>query len=358
MRVYNRGNGPTISTDYAYRGIDVAFLENRHLRVMVLVGKGGDIVEFRDKRTDVDVLYRTPHNWQPPGSVPYAGQTRFSDHYPGGWQVNLPMVGYGEGIGGAPYGLHGESALIPFDATVSCDDEDAVSLRLSTELVRYPFFIERELTLREDESTLEVAESITNRGIVELEYMWQHHVALGPPLLGPAARLDVPAKHGVIAEYGDSSENNRLQSGKTFEWPLAPGANGETVDLTEIPPREEAYSDQVYALDFEDGWYALTNPDLDIGFGLEFPTDPFECLWYWQPFGGAIGSPHFGRNYNAGLEPATSYPGGDVPEAQRENGTIRSLGPGESVDSTVLATTYHGVESVSSLAAGTVDGER
>ena len=31
---------PRISTAYAYRGVDASILENEHLRVMVLQGKG------------------------------------------------------------------------------------------------------------------------------------------------------------------------------------------------------------------------------------------------------------------------------------------------------------------------------
>lgn len=48
--------------DFAYRGIGTVFLENEHLRIMVLPGKGGDILEFRDKRADVDVLWHADHN--------------------------------------------------------------------------------------------------------------------------------------------------------------------------------------------------------------------------------------------------------------------------------------------------------
>lgn len=50
----------------------------------------------------------------------------------------------------------------------------------------------------------------------------------------------------------------------------------------------------------------MTNPDLDVGFCFTFPTDPFECLWYWQPFGGHAEAPYWNRNYNVGLEPTTA----------------------------------------------------
>lgn len=349
-------NALRIDDAYTYEGIDAVFVENRHLRIMILPGKGGDILEFRDKRTDVDVLWHAEHNWQPPDSrtVPSVGPTTWLDHYPGGWQLNLPLAGFTDDFGGTPYGLHGESALIPWESTTVADDE-SVTLELRTELVRYPFAVERTLTLPRDEPILEIEESVTNLGGVDLEYVWQQHIALGRPLIGPSARLDVPAGSGVVEAYGPEHENARLESGSTFEWPHAPGVDGETVDLREFPPEDSTIHDVAYATDLSDGWYAVTNTDLDLGFGFTFPTDPFECVWYWQPLGGHAESPYWNRNYNVGLEPTTAYPAGDVPDAQRENGTIETLAAGETLEAQFVARTYHGVDSVESIDAdGTV----
>jgi hypothetical protein len=345
------------SDEFTYRGIDAVFLENDALRVMVLPGKGGDVLEFRDKRTDVDVLWQTHHNWQPPESryVPSADPTAWMDHYPGGWQLNLPLAGFTDDFGGVPYGIHGESALLPWDYRVRRED-DRVSLVLWTELVRYPFEVERELTLEAGESRLRIDESVTNRGEVELDYIWQQHLTLGAPLLDPAARLDVPAESGVVEAYGEDHANARLESGATFDWPHAPASTGETVDLRRIPGPERELHDVAYATDLAEGWYALTNPDLDLGFGFEFPVDPFECVWYWQPLGGDERYPYFGRNYNVGLEPTTAYPSAPVPDAPRENGTIDTIGPGETLEASFTAVTYGGLESVESIDDGAVEG--
>ena len=344
---------PRVVEDFTYRGIEAMFLENRHLRILLLPGKGGDILEFRDKRVDVDVLYHAEHNWQMPAdrSVPAVDATAFHDVYPGGWNVNLPVAGYTDDFGGTPYGLHGEAALIPWEATVVRDDDEAVVVRLETEFVRYPFSVERTLTLPADESSLHVEESVTNDGGVALEYMWQQHVALGRPLIDPAARLDVAEATGVVEPYGPDHENARLAADETFEWPFAPGVDGDEVDLREFPPLDSTIHDLAYATDLADGWYAVTNPDLDLGFGFRFPTDPFECLWYWQPFGGNSTSPFFNRNYNVGLEPTTAYPGGDIPDAQRENGTMKTLDAGETVEAEFVATTYRGVDAVAGIGA-------
>jgi|GEM_PF-5267715 len=118
------------------------------------------------------------------------------------------MAGVREDLDGTPYGLHGESALLSWDATVQ-RREDAVSLHLQTDLLGSPFAIGGSV-LPADEPTLAVEEAVTNEGGVAVPYIWQRHLALGPPLVGPDARLDVPADTGIVEEYAGSHENNRL----------------------------------------------------------------------------------------------------------------------------------------------------
>ncbi|MFP4074352.1 MAG: hypothetical protein ACLFVZ_09975 [Actinomycetota bacterium] len=53
-------------------------------------------------------------------------------------------------------------------------------------------------------------ETVTNEGGVELEYVWQQHLALGAPLLGPTARLDMPAATGVTETEAEPFQHGRL----------------------------------------------------------------------------------------------------------------------------------------------------
>ncbi|MFB6136798.1 MAG: DUF4432 family protein [Halobacteriaceae archaeon] len=358
---------PRAMDGFEYRGVDAVFLENDHLRVLVLPGKGGDVLEFRDKRADVDSLWHADHNWQPPidAAVPPVDPTAWHDHYPGGWQVNLPVAGFTDSFGDAPYGLHGESSLLPFEYDAR-EEGDAAVLDLAVELVRYPLRIERTLRLPAGESTLHVEETVENTAPRPVPYVWQHHLALAEPLVEPGARLDVPAASWVVDDYGPGHRNNRLAGGESFEWPHAPAAAdggetapqaGDTVDLREFPPTDSTIHDVAYARDLEAGWYAVTNPARDVGFAFSFPTDPFESLWYWQPFGGHHDSPYYNRNYNAGLEPTTAFPAGNIPEAQEANGTMKEIGAGETLTAAFAATTYHGLEAVEDVTpSGTVSG--
>lgn len=97
-----------------------------------------------------------------------------------------------------------------------------------------------------------------------------------------------------------------------------------------------------------EGWYAITNRRLGLGFALSYPTDVFAYLWYWQSLGGGYGYPWYGRTYNVGLEPFTSYTNEGL-ETAIGNGSALRLDPGQRVDASIKAVAFagsHGVERV------------
>lgn len=321
-------DGCRITDEYARRGIDAVHLENGALRVEILAGKGGDITELRDKRTDTNVLFESPHEWRAP-TEGYAGapdrKFSFLDHYPGGWQDVIPAPGGPTSVAGAPFGLHGESTTAPWDATISKDTADEVEVQLSLSLTRYPLDVERTISLSAGEPRLTISETVTNYGDVSVDYAWLQHIAFGPPLVGPSAHLAVPCET-ILTDADHDSPNARLPPDETFEWPTC-DVGDETVDLRQIPPKEARVHDLVALTDLNQGRYTLTNPKIDLSVSVQFPGDFFEYLWYWQAFGGFEAAPFFGRNYNVGLEPCTSVPSAGL-ERAIENGTANLLAPG------------------------------
>ncbi|HVO71728.1 MAG TPA: hypothetical protein VMT24_16880, partial [Aggregatilineaceae bacterium] len=99
--------------------------------------------------------------------------------------------------------------------------------------------------------------------------------------------------------------------------------------------------DVVFFRDLSEGWYALTNQRLGVGFGLAWDSDLFKYLWMWQVYGGHVDYPWYGRTYNCALEPFTSYPPAGVKNAV-ENGTALMLGPSETVETELVAVIYEG----------------
>lgn len=328
-----------VTDEYARRGIDAVHLENEHLRVEVLAGKGGDVTEIRDKRTDENVLFENPAEWHAPGDGYVGAASRefdYMDHYPGGWQDVLPVAGGPSEAAGAPFALHGESAIAPWEAEVR-EDEDAAAVDLSVSLTRYPLDVERRIELRGGESRLRVSETVTNRGEVGVDYSWLQHVALGGPLVGPGAELEVPAETVLV---DPDSPGGDLPRGGELDWPVADLPDGEW-DFRAFPDRERRVHEVCAVTDLREGRYTVRNPDpdVDLGVTVTFPADRYEYLWYWQAFGGFTEAPFFGRNYNAGLEPCTSVPNAGL-EEQLANGTANHLEAGEDVSATVTVRTH------------------
>jgi hypothetical protein len=93
----------------------------------------------------------------------------------------------------------------------------------------------------------------------------------------------------------------------------------------------------------------VTNANRQIGFGLAWDPSVFKYIWLWQALGGGLGYPWYGRTYNVGIEPWSSYPCSGLLESI-ENGTALHLEAGQSLDSWLTAVAYSGAENVSFIA--------
>lgn len=324
--------GCTVSTEYTRRGIDVVRLENVHLQIEILAGKGGDVTELRDKRTDTDLMFEVPYEWHAPGDG-YVGSPdstfAYMDHYPGGWQNIAPNAGGPATVQGAEFGLHTGSALSPWDVTVEKEGPERVAVRLSLSMTRYPLAMERRLILHADEAALRVEDEMTNKGETTVPYSWLQHVAFGSAFLGPGCTVDVPCET-VLVDPQQDAQNARFEPKTEHDWPVAETADGNLVDLRSPPSKDERVHDLLALTSLQADHYTVRNPDLDLSAQVSFPSDLYEYVWYWGAFGGFEKAPFFGRNYNLGLEPCTSIPNAGLDSAL-ESETANYLDPGETV---------------------------
>ena len=90
-----------------------------------------------------------------------------------------------------------------------------------------------------------------------------------------------------------------------------------------------------------------------MGFGFRYPTEVFKFLWYWHSFGGGFGYPWWGRTYNVGLEPFTSFGNGGLAAAV-DNDTALLVQAGETVEVSQRAVAFSGANRVASISP---DGE-
>jgi hypothetical protein len=315
-------------------------LENDLLRVVVLADKGADIYELRYKPRDLDLLWKAPWGFRDLGSLGATAATSlvaWMDHYAGGWQEIFPSGGDACQYKGVELGFHGEVSTAPWDYTVLAQGETA-AVRFTIATTRTPFRLERTMRLGAGQPILQISGRVTNEGAEPMDFMWGHHPAFGAPFLSGACRLDLPPAR-FVADRQVDPERSWLPDSGTWDWPVVTGRDGRPVDLSRIPGPEARVNNFGYLVDLAEGWYALTNTDLGLGFGLVWPRDVFPYLWFWQELHGSRGYPWYGRVYVMGLEPWTSYPGHGLTSALAQ-GTARRLDPGQSLTADLQAVLY------------------
>lgn len=341
--------------EYIYRGLRTVTLENELIRVTVLADKGSDIIEFLHKPSDTDFMWRSPQGVRNPATfVPTAPRPEgaFLDYYPGGWQECLPTGGNPASYAGTSFGPHGELCLIPWEYALVEDRPERISLRLRVRAYRTPLFGEKLLTLTSGAAVLTIQERLVNEGHEPIDLMWGHHPAFGPPFLDATCVVDLP---GARVRATADLPTHRYQPGAGYTWPHLPARDGTPVDISRIASPETRTHDTLFLTDLAAGWYAVTNTSRAVGFGMVWPLQLFNALWFWQVYGGAFGSPWFGRTYNIALEPWTT-PHTTISEAIA-HGTSRRLAPGATLSAELRAVAYSGIRRVQAITAdGTVLG--
>lgn len=345
----DRNWGCRISDEHYFRGLRLLTLENELLRVTVIIDRGTDVYEFLYKPLDIDFMWRSPQQLRPADRfVPTNARPEgfFMDYYHGGWQEIFPTGGAGGRLGGAEFGQHGEVSLVPWSHRIEKDGPGEVAAKMWTRTTRTPFLIEKTLRLVSGKAVLFIDERIVNEGREEMEFMWGHHPAVGEPFLNSACRIDVPASR--VETHTVLPDASRLEPDAKYDsYPIVKDKRGADLDLSIVPPPESGAAEMVYLLGLEDGWYGVTDTARKAGFGMRWDKNVFPVVWLWEVFGGGAGYPWYGRTYNLALEPWTSRPGG-IETASARGNTAR-LGPGKSIETSLLAVAYSGISRVKKI---------
>lgn len=327
------------------RGVSGLALENSQVRVVVLPGKGADITSLFVKPEEIDVLWQSPWGHLPGGGIATAvdSQVAWLDAYQGGWQEIFPSGGGPCRYKGVELNFHGEASTSAWDILRQETTADYAELTLGLRLRRSPFRIERTMRLEAGSAALRLRERVTNEGGEAMEFMWGHHPAFGAPFLSGRCQIATNAR-AVRADPGFEGPYNPLTPGSVNAWPRVT-RDGQETDLSLVPgetgqPRQTMAYLGDFAGDY--GWYAITNTELGVGVGLRWSTEDFPFAWFWQEMHASAGYPWYRGVYTMAIEPFTSWPGGGLAAVIEHSGTQRALAPGESLETELLATVFHG----------------
>ena len=300
---------------YLEHGHELVFLENSLLRIGVLASKGADIIEFRYKPLDVNVLWRSDRRVEAPRA---ALHSNFLDQYYGGWQESLPSGAGTSRVGGVEHGVHGEAPLVPWTAEIVADDPAELAVRFRVRLLRSPFELTRVIRLREGSPQVLFEEVLRSLSPTDAPYVWGHHPAFGEPLLGPETVCDLPGGAPGTLDAVTAAALGLDQVSGTFG-----GAGFSWLD------------------GLSDGWFAIRNPVLGLGFCLAWEASVFPCLWSWRVSAADVGYPFWGSAHLWALEPFSTPPG-NVETLQAPS----VLAGGASIETRLVASIVTGTEPV------------
>lgn len=331
----------TINDDWSYKGMQVVWIENKYLKIGILIDRGADIFEFNYKPHNLNFLLNLPgrlRNLKTDFSQMRNTPNQFEDHFYGGWQEILPNSAPFN-YRGASLGQHGEISMIPWKYSILKNEPQEVCLKVWTQPVRIPIKIEKTLTLSADSFTLQIDEKLTNLASTDLELMWGHHIAFGLPFLREGVSIETNAKK--MRTEAQMPDHRRFQPGQTTPWPNAIGQDGEIDDASRVPSQKvEPSSDLAYLFGFDpEAFYAIKNERKNVGFALQWDPEVFKFIWYWQERNATQGFPWWGNCYTVALEPWSSAWTDKPEEAIAKREWLR-LPAKDTIETQLLATAF------------------
>jgi hypothetical protein len=309
-------------------------MENSLVRIVLLLDKGGDIIEFVYKPGDIDFRWKNENGLNITAnqiaSVAQATGAYF-DYYPGGWQEILPGGGP-MNYCGAEVGLHGEISLRPWQFMVEVDQPEQIRILLMAKTQRFPFAVKKHIEIKESSTSISFKEELFNEGRQPMEYMWAQHPCFGFPFLEPGCVIRIPAKK-MMTSPGFHTSNMIFDPGFTVDWPYT-GEGGEKI--VNVQEKNSQITGFYHFSELRGGLFSIYNNNKKIGFCLEWDLAVYPYVTSWQDYNGCMDYPWYGMGYNVTLEiwntPTDNF------ETAKKIAPIPLLEAGESISTSFIAT--------------------
>jgi galactose mutarotase-like enzyme len=309
----------------SYKDQEALVLENDTIRAILLPAWGGKTISLVHKRLGVETL------WQNPG--PAFRRSAYGDPYGdgeiAGFDEMFPTISRcyydAHPWAGAEAPDHGEVWALPWEDAV---EGDAVTLSVNG--VRFPYRLRKTVSLEGEK--LVAHYGATNLSRFPIDFIWAAH-----PLFNATEgmRFIVPGdmRHVINAVPGPVLGGY----GQRLEFPAARTANGTTVQLDRVPPRNTTgFQKYWFAAKVTEGWCILHDPRGKLNIGMTFPPDKVPWLGMWLNEGGWAGQ------YNIAPEPATGAM--DRIDLARMWGMGSVLAPGAAYEWDLVITVGEGSE--------------
>ncbi|MEJ7607101.1 MAG: hypothetical protein WKF37_12760 [Bryobacteraceae bacterium] len=207
---------------------------------------------------------------------------------------------------------HGEAHQQPWEiqSTRKTDGTRSVAFSAHLPLVQETF--RRTLQLVDGEHIIYVESELENLMAFDRPVHWAEHATIGSPFLSPGKTVVDLSAHQSKTRAHNDEENpypHRLADFKEFTWPIAPGANGEAIDLRNAPPAFNSIDHTTSLIDTDRGLGFATALNLQhrLLLGYVFRRQEYPWLQTWESYPPDMGA---ARGLEFGTQPF------DIPRRQ------------------------------------------
>lgn len=304
-------------SEITYEGRAGVKLENDRLEVITLYG-GGHIacIRLKDGCT-VNPLWVPP--W-PSIEPPYYNVVFHEAMYGGPPAAKLLSSIFGHNIcldhfgepseeeAAAGVGVHGEAPVAIWGGISVEQDDTSITMTYGALLPRSKVKVIRKIRLRAGSQVVAFQEEVENLDVFDRPIGWNHHVTTGPPFVEKGVTTyDIPATKSMVFP-DEFSDRMRLKQGAEFEWPIAPGADGQPVDLRVFPDIEASSDFTTHLLSPASGqvYFAAANRNLGLLFCYVWNRADFPWLGNWEENYARTTAPWNGKALTRGMEFSTT----------------------------------------------------
>ena len=180
---------------------------------------------------------------------------------------------------------HGEAHTETF--AVHSEREGAATIvTLTAKLPIVQEMFTRTFRMIDGENVVYVESELENLLGFDRPVNWAEHATIGSPFLESGVTVvDVSGSRSQTRPYASVQNGDvqqRLQSGKDFTWPLAPGLDGKMIDLRQTPaPQFLDHAATLLDPNRELEWATAINPKKRLIIGYVFRRADYPWLQYW-----------------------------------------------------------------------------
>ena len=306
-------------------------LDDGAVRVECLPEQGFTLTSIADGASGAEALWRREGYEPAPcrrwlGPAGDASIETFIDVFVGGWFEMFPVVGYPEPDDPTQH-LHGEVVRLPW--TVLERTATAVEARVA--LLRRPLVLTRRVELAA--GVVRLHERVENVSDAAVPYLWGHHPCLSRATFA-GGRIELDVAEALVPDPAHDPRAAVLAPGRAFDWPHAPAAAGDSVDLGLVPEAPDGRLDHACLVPAR-GELSVTAPRHDRRFALRWELERFPFLLLWEELGGPGGWPFWHGADTFALEFSTN-PGRATADA-RARDRIDVLPAGQTIATAVEA---------------------